>query len=152
MRYDVFAISADHGRALREIPEVIGDVDSHHIRATYGLLTHRPRTRIEDGIRDELDEVVNIQAPIWPADGNDMSARESALEHVMKLCSKYCVSLKLPVSVSMMAPRTASRVWNVAPINQTCRVLQTLAPACVYMAGYLIGSSRPLSVYLCYHT
>lgn len=62
-----------HSRSPSEISAVIEDVESHHIRATYDLLTNRTEI-IDDGIRYELSEVFNVQTLIWPPHGNERTA------------------------------------------------------------------------------
>lgn len=60
-------------RAPHLIAGVVGDVDGHHVRATYELLTNL-REVIDDEIRDELDEAFNIQSLVWPPRGNENEA------------------------------------------------------------------------------
>ena len=48
-----------HDRGPNRIARAIGDVDVHHIRATYELLTNL-RTVIYDEMRAELDEFFNV--------------------------------------------------------------------------------------------
>lgn len=134
-----------HPRYAREISAVVDDVDDgHRIRATYHLLRD-PSAIIDDGILYELSEVFNIEALAWPPHGNDLTAVETALEAFTALCSQYCVVLDLPASVTTMAARVGSRVWNIAPLHQAFRYPGSLPAACVYMAVYLMGFFQPLN-------
>lgn len=133
-----------HARSAREISGVIDDVDGHEIRGIYHRLMSR-RVIIDDGIRYELNEVCNIQTLSWPPHGNEMTARESELEAMTFLCSGYCVILSLPVLVEVIASKIVSRVWNITLPDQTPRSSESMAAACVYMAGHLTGSSRSLA-------
>lgn len=137
---------AGHPRCSLEISTVMDDVGFLHIRNTYNLLTDRSWIT-DNGIRDELNEDLNVQTLTWPPHGDELTARESALAEVLNHCSHQFSRLGLSVSYTMflMARNIASRAWNIASLHETRRSPQTLAAACMYMAGYLVGSFPLLS-------
>lgn len=125
-----------HPRSSREISGVIDNVDAHYARTTYNLLGDL--SSIVDGL--ELDDDLHISTPDLPPRGNEMTARESALEELITLCSDCCVALDLPVDspVREVAFDIASRVWAIPQLRRTHRSPRNLAAACVYMAGQLV--------------
>ncbi|CAD6583177.1 MAG: hypothetical protein ASARMPRED_001251 [Alectoria sarmentosa] len=137
---------AGHPRCSPEISTVMDDVGFLHIRNTYNLLTDRSWIA-DHGIRDELNEDLNVQTLTWPPHGDELTARESALAEVLNHCSLQFLRLGLSVPYTMfpMAQNIASRAWNIASLHETRRSPQTLAAACMYMAGYLVGSFPRLS-------
>ena len=137
---------AGHPRCSLEISTVMDDVGWLHICNTYNLL--RDQSRITDnGIRDELNEDLNVQTLTWPPHGDEMTARQSALAEVLNHCSNQFLRLGLSVPYTMfpMARNIASRAWHIASLHETRRSPQALAAACMYMAGPLVGSFPALS-------
>ncbi len=140
----VAAIITRHPRSPREISAVMEDVNRYDIPATYALLTDW-RSIIDSDVRSQLIEIFHIRGLDIPLDRSALRARESDLEHLTTICSKYGDRLNSREHVISMARRIASRVWNIGPLRQTRHYPRSLAAACVFMAGHLMGRYRSMT-------
>lgn len=130
-------------RSPREISAVIGGADSHSIRATYEALTSWTDI-IDNEILNQLLHVFYIDRIIWPPHREELRAREADLENLINVCTAYSDRLALPSGITTIAQKIASRVWNIASLRHTRRSPRSLAAACVYMAGHLMGLPRSM--------